>query len=118
MRVIQQMQDFARSQTEAAPALAAVLVKSAERFFAETSRLVGATYSNNSDWLREIAAVRSAPEFVQVQTKHAQANYAAMIEQTQKLSAIFLQTVEDAINAMPQRPAATRVPTGSVKRAA
>lgn len=109
----QEFRNVARNQMDAASALTSIFVAGAGKIAAEALQSVELTFRNNATWLRELSAVKSVPELVQVQTETAKANYAAMVEQTKKFGAVVSEMVEGAMKSMPGQEAAAPVLTSA-----
>lgn len=103
---------------EAASKFAAAFTNGAGKLVAGASEFVELAMRNQSAWLRDLATVKSVPEFVQVQTEYAKANYAALIEQAQKNGRILSEIVEGAVKGTPLQTVSSPVPAKREKLAA
>lgn len=99
--MFQMFEHLGRNQLRTATALASVFASGAGKIATEASEFAGCACSNHSDWLRELAAAKSAQDFVQAHNEFTKIYVQVIIDHARKLGAIASDIAESTLKTMP-----------------
>ena len=112
---VEDMQNFTKTQIEAATGRSATFAKGFEKIASETTALSKAQFETSTAAFTKLLGTKSLEEAIQIQTDYAKSSYEALVAYSTKVGEIFTGHAKDAFESV-----TTPVPTAknAVKLAA